>query len=79
MLKEWCQNQKLDLSAKKSHMILFKGFLDIKRPPTVRLGSKAFKMVPEIRDIWECISVSEWELPHTSTLSVKNQKAFLVN
>ena len=39
-LSEWCGKQKLELSIKKSEMLLLKGFLDIKRLPslTIRIG-----------------------------------------
>ena len=45
-LKEWCRNHKLVLSNKKSEMLLMKGFLDIRRPPTIKIGTSAMKMRP---------------------------------
>lgn len=45
ILMEWCSKHKLEISVKKSHILLPKGFLDIKRPPTVRMGDKTLKMV----------------------------------
>ena len=49
ILNSWCTKQKLVLSVTKSHMILLKGFLDIRRPPTVKIGSRSLRMVSESR------------------------------
>lgn len=49
ILKTWCEKQKLEISAKKSQMVLLKGLLDIRRPPTVPIGNTSLKMVANTR------------------------------
>ncbi|KAK9302499.1 hypothetical protein QLX08_005558 [Tetragonisca angustula] len=44
-----CQKQKLQLSSNKSHMILLKDILDIRRPPTVPIGNKSLRMVADTK------------------------------
>ena len=48
-LYTWCKQQKLELSTTKSDVILLKGFLDIKRPPTVKINCTSLKMRPTVR------------------------------
>lgn len=46
VILEWCRKQKLKLSDTKTEMLLEKGFMDIRRPPTVKIEQKSLKMVP---------------------------------
>ena len=48
-MQEWCKKQKLEISTKKSEMLQMKEFIDIKRPPTTRIGSVTMKMRPVFR------------------------------
>ena len=48
-VSEWCGRKKLQLSAEKTEMLLVKGDLDIRRPPTIRLNGRGIKMQPVIK------------------------------
>lgn len=45
----WCTNEKLELSVKKSELFLIKGKFDIRRPPTIKIGSRSIRMVPTMK------------------------------
>lgn len=47
--EKWCQKFKMKLSEKKTVMMLCKGKLDIKRPPTVKLAGNQISMVEEFK------------------------------
>ncbi|KAI4472524.1 hypothetical protein M0802_016736 [Mischocyttarus mexicanus] len=76
ILKLWCDKQKLELSASKSHMILLKGFLDIRRPPTVRLGEKSLKMDAETKYLGVFIGTRFNMSAHITHVSNKSKVIF---
>ncbi|CAK9796298.1 Retrovirus-related Pol polyprotein from type-1 retrotransposable element R1 (Fragment) [Anthophora quadrimaculata] len=45
----WCAEQKLQISKTKTEMLLLKGFLDIKRPPTVKIENKSIRMAQTVK------------------------------
>ena len=48
-LEELCEKQKLALLTKKSEILLLKGSLDIRRPPTTKIAPTTMKMKPVVR------------------------------
>ncbi|KAG7196382.1 hypothetical protein KM043_018806 [Ampulex compressa] len=48
-LERWCRRQKLQVSTTKSEMILLKGSLDTRRPPTVKVGAVSLKLNTTVR------------------------------
>ena len=54
MVENWCKLHKLELSRKKSEMILFKGSLDIARPPRIKIdnGQIPMKKVVRYLEVW---------------------------
>ena len=45
----WCEKQKLELPTKKSEILLLKGSLEIRRPPTTKIDPTTMKMKPVVR------------------------------
>lgn len=80
-LTEWCERQKLELSTKKSEMILLKGFLDIRRPPTIRIGNTTIKMKPTVRYLGVHFGTRLNVTPHVNYITTKARSTFgkLVN
>lgn len=57
-------------------MILLKGFLDIKRPPTIRMGDKTLKIVAEITYLGVHYGVRLNITPHINYICQKSKKTF---
>ena len=55
-------------------MILLKGFLDIKRPPTIKMYGKSLKMVAETKGIHFGTRMNI--TPHINHISQKGRKVF---
>lgn len=72
----WCQNHKLQLSAPKSEMILLKGFLDIKRPPTVRIQNCSMKMASVVRYLGIHFGTRLNVAPHIHYITSKSKLIF---
>ena len=49
IIEEWCEEEKLTLSAQKTEMLLLKGTLDPRRPPTIRLQGRQVRMRASVR------------------------------
>ncbi|KAI4474758.1 hypothetical protein M0802_015459 [Mischocyttarus mexicanus] len=75
-LKAWCDNQKLVISAAKSHMILLKGYLDIKRPPTIPLGDRSLRMVAETKYLGVILGTRFNMTAHVNYISNKSKMVF---
>lgn len=75
-LLSWCAKQKLELSKSKSEMILLKGFLDIKRPPTVKIGDKSVKMKSKVRYLGIHFGTRFSIQPHIDYITEKTRKLF---
>lgn len=76
ILIQWCQKQKLQLSSNKSHMILLKGILDIRRPPIVPVGNKSLRMVAETKYLGMYIGTRLNITPHINYISSKGKEIF---
>lgn len=48
-IESWCQDHKLRLSPTKTEMVLLKGILDIRRPPTVKVGGTSLRFSENVR------------------------------
>ena len=75
-LSEWCKRQKLQLSKTKTEMILLKGFLDIKRPPTVKIGDKSLKMNSKVRYLGVHFGTRLNVTPHVDYITTKARNIF---
>lgn len=75
-LVEWCNKQKLSISESKSNMLLLKGYLDTKRPPTVRVYNKTIRMVDETRYLGVKFGSRLGITPHVNYISNKSRKTF---
>ena len=76
ILMLWCQKQKLQFSSKKSHMILLKSILDIRRPPTVPIGNKQLRMVADTKYLGIYIGTRLNITPHINYISNKGKEIF---
>lgn len=76
LITNWCHNHKLQLSPSKSEMILLKGFLDIRRPPTVRIGNSSMKMTPVARYLGVHFGTRFNVAPHVQHITSKSKRIF---
>lgn len=76
LICEWCLKQKLRLSTQKSEMILLKGLLDIRRPPTVKIGTTSLKMKPVVKYLGVKFGTRLNIMPHIHHISEKSKKTF---
>ncbi|KAK9295481.1 hypothetical protein QLX08_010208 [Tetragonisca angustula] len=75
-LSEWCKRQKLQISETKTEMILLKGFLDIKRPPIVKIGDKSLKMNSKVRYLGVHFGTRLNVTPHVDYITTKTRNIF---
>ena len=75
-LVAWCEKQKLEISKKKSEMLLLKGFLDIKRPPVVKIGNTSMKMNPKARYLGIIFGSRLSISPHIDYITAKTKRLF---
>lgn len=75
-LLTWCNDQKLQLSTGKSEMVLLKGYLDLKRPPTVRIGSSSIKMKTTVKYLGLQIGTRFNIMPHVAYICEKSKRVF---
>ena len=75
-LVAWCEEQKLEISIKKSEMLLLKGFLDIKRPPVVKIGNTSMKMNPKARYLGIIFGSRLNITPHIDYITTKPKRLF---
>lgn len=75
-IMKWCLNHKLQLSQSKSEMVLLKGFLDIKRPPTVKIGQVSMKMSPTVRYLGVHFGTRFNITPHIHYITSKSKNIF---
>lgn len=73
---KWCTNHKLQLSQTKSEMVLLKGFLDIKRPPTVKIDKISMKMAPTVRYLGVHFGTRFNIAPHIHHITHKSKAIF---
>lgn len=76
LLSEWCTRNKMQLSKTKSEMLLIKGFLDIKRPPTVKIEGKSLKMVPTAKYLGIHFGTRLNITPHINSITNKTKQIF---
>ena len=75
-LEEWCRNHKLVLSKNKSEMLLMKGFLDIRRPPTIKIETSTLKMRPVVRYLGIHLGTRMNITPHINYITEKSRNVF---
>lgn len=75
-ISKWCRNHKLQLSQSKSEMILLKGFLDIKRPPTVKIGQSSMRMASAVRYLGVHFGLRFNITPHIKHITRKSKTTF---
>lgn len=75
-LSDWSKKQKLELSRKKSEMILLKGFLDIKRPPTIKIEDTSLKMKNKVRYLGVHFGTRLNITPHIEHITAKARNLF---
>lgn len=76
LLTEWCTKHKLQLSKTKSEMLLIKGFLDIKRPPTVKIEQKSLKMTSAARYLGVHLGTRLNITPHVHHITDRTKQVF---
>lgn len=76
ILLDWCTEQKLQVSKSKSEMILLKGTLDIRRPPTVKIHDTSMKMVQSTTYLGLHIGTRFNITPHVNHICNKTKKIF---
>lgn len=76
VIEEWCHGYKLTLSQSKSEMLLVKGFLDIKRPPTIRIGSGTIRMKKEVKYLGVAFGPRLNVTPHINAITTKAKNTF---
>ena len=72
----WCKQQKLQLSKTKSEMALLKGFLDIRRPPTVKIEDKSMKVNTKVRYLRIHFGTRLNVTPHIEFITAKTRNIF---
>ena len=75
-MQEWCKKQKLEISTKKSEMLQMKEFIDIKRPPTTRIGSVTMKMRPVFRYLGIYLGTRMNITPNINYITQESRKLF---
>lgn len=75
-LTTWCTKHKMKLSQTKSEMLLLKGMLDIKRPPTVKVGNSSLRMVPTAKYLGVHLGTRLNITPHVKYVANKSKQVF---
>lgn len=75
-ISSWCSKHKLQISETKSVMLLVKGFLDITRPPTVKVGNKSLKMPQSARYLGIQFGTRYNITPHINYITTKSRNIF---
>lgn len=75
-IMNWCRKQKLQLSPNKSEMILLKGFMDTKRPPTVKIGQTSMKMATTVKYLGVHLGTRLNITPHIKHITSKSKTIF---
>lgn len=76
LIVQWCKQHKLQLSEAKSEMLLVKGFLDTRRPPTVKIGQISLKMPQSVRYLGLHFGPRLNVTPHVKQITDKSKKIF---
>lgn len=76
LIHDWCTKHKLTLSKEKSEMLLAKGFLDINRPPTVKIAGQSIKMKRVVKYLGISFGPRLNISPHIDHISAKSKKIF---
>lgn len=76
VLVNWCSQHKLRISETKTEMLLIKGFLDIRRPPLVKVADKSLKMKPIVRYLGVYFGTRFNVAPHVNYIATKTRNMF---
>lgn len=72
----WCTEIKLELSAAKTEMLLVKGKLDARRPPTIKVGGQPLRLKPWVKYLGVHFGTGLSIKPHVDYLSHKIRSLF---
>lgn len=72
----WCNKNKLQLSESKSEILLTKGFLDNRRPPTIYIANRSLKMPLCTRYLGIHFGARFNITPHIDEITTRSKKIF---
>lgn len=75
-IESWCLERRLQLSPTKTEMILLKGFLDVRRPPIIRVGGLGLKFSDKVRYLGVLFGTRLSVGPHVSFVCSKSKTLF---
>lgn len=76
VLTKWCKQHKLQLSDTKSAMLLVKGSLNIRRPPSVEIGNRSLRMPSAVHYLGVHFGARFNITPHVQYLNQKSKITF---
>lgn len=66
----------MQLSPTKTEMILFKGILDVRRPPTIKVGGLSLRFSERVQYLGVCFGLRLSVGPHVSFVCTKSKQLF---